>query len=616
MPNRANASTAEALWDWDLTADRMHVSPSWCALVGAEAHIGTSPDGWLGRVHPDDLPAVLQALDTLRAGKAGNFDLPHRLRHTSGSYRWTSCRATVRRRDAAGRPVRLGGVHVDVTATVLTDPQTGLPNRLLLDEHLTRSIDRAHRYGFHYALVLLDLSRTAAHIPPADVAAVNPLLAAVARRVETCVRSADQPRGMRHDDLVARLDGDRFAILLDGLKDVRDVLAVADRVLIELRSPLTVRSSEVFVAATLGIAISATGYTDPGQVVRDAEIALHRAQLLGGSRAEVFDTAVLHAAQAELQLEDEFAGALERGEFRVYFQPIVAIASMRVVGFEALARWQHPVLGLVAPADFIPLAERTGFIVPLGRWVLREACAQLAAWRQQRPDDALWMSVNVSSAQVEHPTLVGDVEAALAVASLDPPHLVLEITESLAAERPGAAKSALMRLRALGVRLGVDDFGAGHSSLASLRDLPVDVLKMDRSFVRGVDRRSDAPEIVRTVLAMARQLGLQLVAEGIETDAQLAVMRSLGCEFGQGYVFAAPLDPERASGVLLEGRFRPADAAGTRRSPDGTGGVADACRPGGHPRSPACRCGRRAACLNPPYQATAAGGPAAGLSRT
>ena len=568
--HRSGAGAAEAVWDWDLAAERMHVSPRWCALVGsAPATAASPPDAWLARVHPADIAAVSAAIDAHVADGAAGFDAPHRLRHDDGSYRWTSCRITVHR-DDTGRARRLSGAHVDVTAQTITDPQTGLPNALLLDEHLERSIERARRYpGFHFALLVVAVERAAATADagPRDH---GQFLAAIARRLETCIRHAEHPRSLRHDDLVTRLDGDRFAILVDGLKEIGHVTVVADRVLAELGGPFTLKTGEAFAAASLGVAVSPTGYARPADVRRDAEIALHRARLLGGGRSEVFDVALLQAARTELQFESEFDGALERGEFKVFYQPIVALAEGRIVGFEALVRWQHPVLGLIAPADFIPLAERTGFIVALGRFVLRTACAQLAAWREQPDADTLWIAVNVSTLQIDAGTLGGEVEAALDDAGLPANRLALEITESVAVERPADVRGELMRLRARGVRLSIDDFGTGHSSLASLQQLPVDALKADRLFARGLERDADTPEMLRAVLHMARQLGLHVVVEGLETLKQLDAARAIGVEYGQGYVFAPALAVEAATQLLRDGlpppvAVRPEASHGRRR---------------------------------------------------
>jgi EAL domain-containing protein (putative c-di-GMP-specific phosphodiesterase class I) len=319
-------------------------------------------------------------------------------------------------------------------------------------------------------------------------------------------------------------------------------------------APFTVNGREVFPSASIGVAVSATGYAQPQEVLRDAETALHRARILGASHCEVFDTAILQSQQAELQLEGDLKDALERREFRLLYQPIVSLASNQIIGFEALVRWHHPVLGVISPADFIPIAERTELIIPIGEWILREACIRLKAWRDNPsfPPD-LWMSVNLSGVQLKDPTVVQRVGAALGDAGLQPRSLVLELTESIAMENPIAVKSLMMELRSTGVRISIDDFGTGYSSLAHLRQFPVDALKLDRSFVRGIEARQDGAAIVGTLTDMALQLGLHVVAEGIENEQQLAMVRSLKCHAAQGYLFARPLEEARATEILTTG---------------------------------------------------------------
>ena len=544
-----NRTENEGLWDWNLVSNRVHFSPRWIALVGCDAHeIGGTQEAWLQRVHPEDLSLVTRTIETHLADGSSDFDIPHRMLHADGSYRWMSCRAVVER-NAEGQATRVTGSHADVTAATVTDPQTGLPNRLLLAERLTRSIERATRYpGFHYAVLRLDLDRSTGAGPTVG----NALLAAAARRLETSLRVWNVPPMLRHSDLVARLEGDQFAILLDGLKELDHAVIVADRILAEILAPFGVGDREVFLSASLGIAVSATGYARADDTLRDAETALHRAKQLGGARCEVFDTAILKSLQMALQLEADLAPALERQEFHVFYQPIVSLESSKVVGFEALVRWQHPVLGMIPPVEFISIAERTGLIVPLGQWVLREACLQLRAWQDSQSARDLWISVNVSSVQLR-PALVEEIGDALRDSGVEARCLVLELTESVAMENPTAATTLLMQLRALGVRISLDDFGTGHSSLAYLRQLPVDALKVDQSFVRGIETNDDMSGIFGIVTTTAQQLGLSVVAEGIENEDQLALIRTLGCKFGQGYLLSRPVNREAASQILATG---------------------------------------------------------------
>jgi len=295
---------------------------------------------------------------------------------------------------------------------------------------------------------------------------------------------------------------------------------VADRILAEMLQPYQTGAREVRLSPSIGLALSATGYEQPEEPLRDAETALHRARVLGGSHCEVFDADVLRSERSAQELERELDMALQREEFVLRYQPVVSLTSNRVVGFEALVRWRHPKLGVVSPLDFIPLAERTGLIVPLSQWIFEKACLQLRTWQTSVPEaDGVWMSVNLSAVHLREAAFVEHVEGALQRAGADAHSLTLELTEGVAMENPVAVTTALMRLRALGVRISLDDFGTGYSSLAYLRQLPVDALKIDQSFIRRLSNDKNTTAIVTSILSMARELGLSVIAEGVETEA-------------------------------------------------------------------------------------------------
>ena len=543
------------LWDWNLATNRVHFSPRWISMVGSdEHHVGNTPDAWLGRVHPDDIGEVRRQIDEHLAGGTSEFDLPHRLLHRDGTYRWTVCHAVVVRHES-GQPVRLMGSHSDVTAEKVADALTGLPNRLLFMDHLERALERSKRNPAHrFAVLLLDLGLAEPHEGEALDDVSGPLLTAAARRLETCLRAGGGGPSLSRDHLVARMSGDEFAILLDGLAEIGDARAVADRVLGDVQSALIVDGDECFLSPSIGIAVSATGYTRAESVMRDADTALHRARLLGRARCEVFDTAVVKSAQTERKLHTDFTEALARGEFLLVFQPVVSLATQRVAGFEALIRWQHPTRGLLSPLEFIPIAEKTGFIVPLGQWTLREACLQLKAWQASVPAaDHVWVSVNLSVPQFSHPSLVNDIAQVLSDVGLSAQSLVVELTEGVAMENPAAVKSVLMELRVMGVRVALDDFGTGQSSLAYLHQFPTDKLKLDRSFIADMESHRDVREIVGAVTALAHQLGLEVIAEGVETAGQLAQVRALGCEYVQGFFFSKPVNKDLAAELLRSG---------------------------------------------------------------
>ena len=551
--SKGSRGDSEARWDWNLESDRIHFSPRWVALAGCEDHeVGNAPEDWFRKVHPEDQEKFEREIETARFGDATTFECQYRLRHKDGTYRWMSCRGMVVR-DNAGRAIRLSGSESDVTVTMVTDRLTRLPNRLLLVDRVTQSIERARRYkGFHFALLMIDLGTPMSLGHSSTI--TDTLLTAVARRLETCLRLPGSLPSVRHNDLVARMEGHYFAILLDGLRDIGHAKIAADRILGELLNPFTVGGREVRLSASIGIALSATGYGTADEVLTDAETALHRARVLGGSHCEVFDTDILKSEQTELQLEGDLEGALQRREFVLFYQPIVSLESNEVLGFESLLRWRHPVLGMIAPLDFIPIAERTGFIVPLGAWVLHEACRRLAEWhRSLSLSDDLWVSVNISSAQLTDPTLIDQIQLALHDSGLEPRRLALELTEGIAIANPSAVTTLLMELRAVGVRICVDDFGTGYSSLAYLRQFPIDTLKIDRSFVRGMVTNKDTAEIVAGVMNLSKQLGLRVVAEGVEDEDQCDHLRALNCHAGQGHLFAKPLDLEGAVEVLKTG---------------------------------------------------------------
>jgi EAL domain-containing protein (putative c-di-GMP-specific phosphodiesterase class I)/GGDEF domain-containing protein len=548
--------SGDGLWDWNLVTQRVHFSPRWLALLGIEDHeVCNSADELFRRVHPEDIAQVSQELDLARKGDRQAFEFRHRLRHNDGSFRRMVCRGVVVR-DEAGHAIRLTGSHIDETMEGIADPLTGLPSHALLVDRLARALDRYSRYGnLPFALLLVGLGRSGASGPQSRASVDAPLLTAVARRLETCLRMRAEATSVIHeDDLVARLTDDHFAILLEGLREVGDSKVVADRILAELQSPVTLSRRQVYVSASIGIAVSVTGYTSAEAMLRDAETALHRARVLGGGRSEVFDTAVVQSEETALRLERDMPAALERDEFSVVYQPIVSLTSHQIVGFEALVRWHHPAAGVIAPADFIPAAERTGFIVPLGRWVMRQACAQLNTWQDTIPSTAdLWISVNLSGVQLKHATLVDEIASVIRECNVGPRALVLELTEGVACENPMAVRTILMQLRAMGVRISIDDFGTGYSSLSYLQQLPLDALKVDRSFVRSLGMQDESAAIVATMTSMARQLGLHVVAEGIENEEQLPLLRSLNCQSGQGYLFARPLEVDVATAMLREG---------------------------------------------------------------
>ena len=423
------------------------------------------------------------------------------------------------------------------------DALTTLPNRALFTENLRFVIERAKNHeDYQFGVLFLDLDRFKNVNDSLGHTIGDQLLIAMARRLESCIREGD---------IVARLGGDEFAILLDGISNATEASAMARRIQDRLSSPFNLSGHEVFTTTSIGIALSSTGYDHPENMLRDADTAMYRAKAQGKACYEVFDKGMHTHAVYILQMENDLRRALDREEFRVVYQPIVALDNGQLAGFEALIRWQHPERGFVNPADFIPLAEDTGLIVPIGLWILRKACQQLAKWQWQVADNRdLFMSVNLSSKQVAQPGLVTEIQDILEETDLEAKQIKLEITESAVMGNAEMSARLLKRLQALGVQLSIDDFGTGYSSLGYLHRFPVNTLKIDRSFVGRIGEAAENIEIVRTIVSLAENMGMEVVAEGVETLSQLTQLRSLNCRYGQGYLFSRPIDAESVT-VLI-----------------------------------------------------------------
>jgi diguanylate cyclase (GGDEF)-like protein len=414
------------------------------------------------------------------------------------------------------------------------DSLTGLPNRAMFTELLKAEIESSNRHDAHmFAVLFLDLDRFKNINDSLGHTHGDLLLVAFAERLE---------RTLRPIDTLARFGGDEFAILLSGMTDATDAVRVAQRISDELSQPFVLDKNSATATASIGIALSSSGYDRAEDILRDADIAMYRAKENGKARYELFDQGMHARAVLRLQLESDLRQAIERNEFCVYYQPIVCLQTGRLSGFEALVRWNHPRRGLVSPVDFIPVAEETGLIVPIGQWVLNEACAQVRQWQIDSPGHrSLSLSVNLSARQVAQPNLLARIKEALDNSKLPAHCLKLEITESVVMENAEAAALMFKQLRSLGVQLSIDDFGTGYSSLSYLHRFPLNYLKIDRSFVMRLTTDNDNA-IVRTISTLARNLGMEVIAEGIETEEQYQQLKMLGCEYGQGFLFSRPVD--------------------------------------------------------------------------
>ncbi|HVE67835.1 MAG TPA: EAL domain-containing protein [Solirubrobacteraceae bacterium] len=435
--------------------------------------------------------------------------------------------------------------EVELAHQALHDPLTGLPNRTLFLDRLALALARVQRRPAAVAVLFLDLDRFKVINDSLGHEIGDRLLMDLAIRLQEVLRPGDT---------VARFGGDEFTILCDDIDGERDAILIAERVGEAVAAPFVLGETEAFLTASVGIAMAQGRASRPEALIRDADAAMYRAKELGKSRYELFDEVMRDRALERLQVENDLHRAVERGELQVHYQPLVELPARRIVAVEALVRWQHPERGLLMPEQFVPLAEETGQIVELGGWVLRAACEQLGRWRAAGCADGLLLSVNLSARQLQQAHLVDDVMRALGDAGIVAGDLCLEITESVVVQERGIAIAALDALRSHGVRIAIDDFGTGYSSLRLLKDVPADLLKIDRSFVAGLGTDPQDTPIVRTVIGLAGALGLDAVAEGIETPAQLAELEAAGCRYGQGFHFARPMPAREVSALLAAGR--------------------------------------------------------------
>jgi diguanylate cyclase (GGDEF)-like protein/PAS domain S-box-containing protein len=569
----------DGIWDWDLQSGEIYYSPRWRAMLGLNQSLPATPEDWFKRVHHADTDKLRADLKRHLEGNSAHFENEHRILHLDGTYRWVLARG-LRVAGKQGRPARIAGSLTDITSrksaeetllhNAFYDGLTGLPNRALFMDRLGRAMGRARRHdNYLFAVLFLDLDRFKVVNDSLGHVIGDQLLIAVAKRLESC---------LRHGDTAARLGGYEFSLLLDDIHDDKDATRVAERFQTELSKPFLLDNHEVFAAASIGIAISgergaATPYQRPEELLRDADTAMYRAKALGRSRHEVFDSDMHARAVALLKLETDLRHALERQDFRVFYQPIVSLQTGHITGFEALARWEHPERGLVPPSEFIALAEETGLVIALDYAILGQACRQIRSWHEQfhaesagTPGEAkagrektstpsppgFALSANLSSKHFSQGDVVTEIERILVECDFPPQSLRLEVTESVILDNIESAATVLYRLKALGVQLALDDFGTGYSSLSYLHRLPLDILKIDRSFVARIGAERDNTAIVRAIITLAHNMDMAVIAEGIETLEQVTLLRELGCGYGQGFFFAQPLSTEDTTALLKE----------------------------------------------------------------
>ncbi|MBI4162032.1 MAG: EAL domain-containing protein [Acidobacteria bacterium] len=578
----------DGLWDWDLRRHRVYFSPRWKQNLGyGRDQVGETPADWLDRVHPKDRARLEERIRNHLAGADANFSVEYRMRHADGTYRWMLARGMAVRNRKTGQAYRMAGSQTDIDDRkkmeqqlmflALHDSLTELPNRTLFVDRVGHAFDRARRQGRRstLAVLFLDVDRFKTVNDSLGHILGDRLIVQIAGRILDSLKpfgedpeaegagGALQGRG-EFSCTLARMGGDEFTILLEDIATVHDATRVVQHLESRFREPFHLENRELFVTLSTGVALGPRGYRRAEDLLRDADTAMYRAKANGRARFEVFDQEMLAEVQGQLRLETDLHQALARGEVRVVYQPVVELETGRLVGLEALARWDHPERGWILPEEFIPLAEETGRIQEIGRQVFAEACRQLSRWDRENPDSRrLTLGVNLSPRQLFDPEFLAEFRSVVSRTGVDPERVCLEVTESTLIRGPEEVAEVLKRAKKTGFRVAIDDFGTGYSSLSLLQKLPVDILKIDQSFVSRLGGDARARPIVETILGLARALGLEVIAEGIETGAQLRHLLRAGCRLGQGNLFSPPLEAEPLEARLASGAgFEPGEDRG------------------------------------------------------
>ncbi|MDJ0594746.1 MAG: EAL domain-containing protein [Pleurocapsa sp. MO_226.B13] len=592
-------SSLDGIWYWDLESPNNEwMSPRFWQILGYDPaekkHLASE---WQNLIHPDDLKEALKNFEAHCKNPEYPYDQIVRYFHKNGSTVWVRCRG-IAIRDISGKPVRMLGAHNDITEVkktqeklqtfidelkqsnkelgqliyatshnlqepsqilslhfkllsklqhnVFHDSLTGLPNRILLMENLKKALHQQQRHpDCLFALLFLDLDRFKIINDSLGHSIGDQLLIVLGSCLKRCLRA---------NDTLARLGGDEFIILLEELKSKEEGIKVAERIHKELKKPFILNNQELFISVSIGITFSSSQqYNNPEQILRDADTAMYQAKSNGKSCNAVFDISMQNQALKQLRLENDLQRALKHQEFLVYYQPIFSLKNNRLEGMEALIRWQHPLKGLIYPVDFISTAEETGIIIDLDYWVMKDACHQLRYWQNCFSNfHHLTININISGKHFLKSNLVQEIEKILAETNLKEQNLKLEITESLLIEKSSHVLDTLNQLKEKKIQVCLDDFGTGYSSLSYLNYFPINVLKIDRCFIKNLDIKTSKSAIVLAIIAMARELEIDIIAEGVETLEQLKFLKSLECFGAQGYYFSHPLDSEKMTQFLEE----------------------------------------------------------------
>ena len=546
----------DGLWDWDFRTGRIHFSSRWKSMLGYEPHeVEDGPEDWFNLVHHEDLAELKTQIKSHISGMTPHLEHEHRIRQKDGSYAWVLTRGQAVR-DDTGKAFRIAGSQTDITLRkraeaqlahdALHDALTGLPNRTLFMDRLCQACHRAKRSADkRCALLFMDLDRFKVINDSLGHLAGDQLLRQVSGRVQSCVRTSDT---------VARMGGDEFAVLLEEIQADLEATAFAQRILEQMATPFQIEGHDVYTSGSIGIAVFDALTSTPDDMLRNADAAMYHAKDQGRSRSALFDVAMHSRALETLELETDLRKAIEDNALVVHYQPVVALSTGHIAGFEALVRWPHAKRGLVLPGGFIHIAEENGLIFSLGLFVLREACRHLKLLQSKfYAKPPLFMSVNLSGLQFLRPEFLGHVELLLREFALDPQTLILEITEAGILSHSEQAQQMMAQLKMRHLKLALDNFGTGYSSMANLRRYPIDTLKVDRSFVGSMLSDEYSRELVRSTISMAQNMKMEVVAEGIETVEHLNALKTMNCSFGQGFYFSRALDASSTEALLAKG---------------------------------------------------------------
>jgi diguanylate cyclase (GGDEF)-like protein/PAS domain S-box-containing protein len=541
----------DGLWDWNLKTNEIYFSPRWKSMSGYNNdEIGNSSNDWFMLVHPDDVENLKNAIAAHLKEPNTPIENEHRIKNKDGTYLWMLCRGLAVR-DKTGKIVRMAGSQTDITSRKKMEEQliydafhdglTGLPNRALFMDRLSVSFARRkRRKDYHFAVLFMDLDRFKNVNDSFGHLFGNQMLAEVAKRLNNSLRLGDT---------FSRFGGDEFAIHLDDIANPGFAKIVAERIHSDLTLPFEIDEKQVFITASIGIAVG-EGYKRAEDIVRDADIAMYKAKFSGRGCHMIFDEAMRTDVLSYLELETDLRHAINNRNLMLHYQPIIYLETDRIFGFEALLRWNHEKHGFIPSSDFIPMAEETGLIIPIGNWVLQEACQQMSLWQKQFPlNPPLTISVNVSNKQLTHPDFIQQIKDVLERTRLTPQSLKLEITESFLVEDTKITK-VLSELKEMDVQIHIDDFGTGYSSLSYIQQFPVSALKIDRSFINKMGLAGEDSEIVKAIVTLAHNLKMDVIAEGVEKGEHLPILKALKCKYVQGYFFSQPVNSEEAGNLI------------------------------------------------------------------